>query len=435
MESEKRNEYELKLHPIVEEEFIGTIEIDESSKKNAETMSSIETVIILDRSGSMADAVKRVSNEIIPLFLSKLSYESHQSIHFMTFESKCELFLVTVERMKSLPIRAQGGTNMAPAVRKCEEIFKAFDKSKPIRVLTVSDGQVSDSREAEKAATEFASFCKDSNFSINSQAVRLFTSESQPDTTALCSLLQINNTTSSHLTDISTSESNEVIATKIADLFKDDNLLHGQNLSSKDENIMKFPWESNTSQLTLVPGVNMLWLKGLPSEDLKIGDESVKVHMQSPVTLLKFQSLIGQKLEFIVDHMKILKVVGTEEAEKDINRILEYFERTEETLTKKSTMVKYFNADPGHKKKISSLLTSIAEDKNVKNFDSAQKAEYLRKLCVEKTNASLIERAANFGVDIDSDEFKNALLVIFILILALIVKMVHDFFKNFCFSE
>jgi hypothetical protein len=384
MESENK-QYDLKLHPIAEEGFIGTIKIDEPSNESSETPFPIETVIILDRSGSMGDSARKVSNEIIPLFLKKLSYDVNQTVHFITFDSKSELFSVTIERMKSLPIRAQGGTIMTPALKKCAEIFQTFDNTKPIRLLTISDGQVQDEIETAIAAGEFSKICKENNFTINSQAVRLFTSASQPDTTALCSLLQVNNVTTSRLADISTTESNDEIATKIANLFKNDNLVNGQNMNTKSENVMKFPWESSTQQLTLLPGENIFWLKGMPSEDIKIGDTPVKIQMQSPLTLHQFQSLMAEKIEFIVDHMKILKVIGTKETEIIIKRILEYFESTEETLTKTC-----LNVDSVHEKKLSNLLSNIANAENIENMDSAQKAEYLRGSEVLEESVSLV---------------------------------------------
>jgi hypothetical protein len=280
--------------------------------------------------------------------------------------------------MKSF-LKAQSGTNI-PIYEKCKEIFQNFDLNKSIRVLTISDGQIANRKKTEKAEDDFVDFCKRSNFAINSQAVHLFTSEIQPDTSALCSLLQINNMITCRFAEISTTESNDEIATKIANLFKNDNLVNGQNMNTKSENVMKFPWESSTQQLTLLPGENVFWLKGMPSEDIKIGDTPVTIQMQSPLTLHQFQSLMAEKIEFIVDHMKILKVVGTKEAGNVMTRILEYFETTEETLTKKSPQVKNSNLE----RRISIILANIVENENIDDLDSTQKVEYLREASVEK---------------------------------------------------
>ena len=427
--NEKTQEtFNLKLHPIAEGEFIGTIKIEESSNVSNEVLECselIETVVILDRSGSMADAVRRLTNEIIPLFLAKLKYESHKIIHFITFDTKAQLFTVTIDRMKSLTIRAQGGTNMAPALTKLEEVLQNVEINTSIRVLTISDGQVGDQKEALKAATSFAEFCKTKKFSINSQAVRLFTSESQPDTMALCSLLQINNVTKSKLADISSKESNEVIATKIAELFRNDGLVNNKTLKTESNSILKFPWENSSAQIKLKPGNNVFWMKEKPN-DIKIDDIPVKIQMQPEMTLKKFQTLMADKLDYIIDHMKILKVVGTEEAEKVVGKMLKYFEKTEDDLTKNSSLVKYFNVTSLHKNKISNLLASIAKEEKINELDSAQKADYLRENENRNDeNFSLLEKILDSGLDIDSDEFKKAFLVLFFLILAMILHLIR----------
>lgn len=419
--------YELKLYPLENEEYIGTIKIDaivEPVKKpdDSEVSKSVQTVILLDRSGSMGDAARRVSNEIIPLFLTKLLYKKTDVLHFITFESNTKLYTMTIEGMKSLAIRAAGGTKMALAVTKCLTLFESLDCDKPVRVLTISDGKVGDQPETERAATALVDFLRNRDFSINSQAVRLFTSASQPDTKALCSLLQINNTTTSKLADISTTETNEAIAVKMADLFRSDNLSSGQSLTTDSKVFLKFPWESAAaSQLTLVPGDNLFWLKGAPSDDIKIGDSPIKISMQSPLTLLKFQALMEEKLSYIVDHMKILKVVGTEEANKTVKKMVEYFEQKETSLAQKSPLARFFNIDSIHRKKISSLLLVIAEDENVTKLDSAEKADYLRKVGYNKETPSWIEQAADMGIDIDNLASKEIFLFCFIVFLALVV--------------
>jgi Mg-chelatase subunit ChlD len=159
-------------------------------------------VIILDKSGSMRDEARRVSNEIIPLFLSKLGYTPDDQVTLILFDTECEMYTLPIQNVRSLPVMAYGGTEMAPAVWNCQRVFELSDDSKPVRLLTISDGQVQDQVETEMAAARFVEFLKTKNFTINSQAVRLFTSSSQPDTTALCSLLLLNNLTTSQLTDI-----------------------------------------------------------------------------------------------------------------------------------------------------------------------------------------------------------------------------------------
>lgn len=419
-------EHKLKLHPLDDCEFIGTITIPEIQQHKQVKSSAIETVIILDRSGSMGDSARRVANEILPLFLLKLSYEKLHQVHFITFESVAHDYHVSAERMKQLSVSANGSTHMAPAVKRCHELFKSFS-SKSVRILTISDGEINDRPETDKAVAELIKFLKAQNFTINSQAVRLFTSKKQPDTAALCSLLQVNNSTTSQLTDICTSESNDAIASKLSGLFKSDNLLKGQSLTTESKTIFKFPWQSApTTQLTLVPGENLLFFKEPPPTDIKVGDVPVKIEMQAPLTFLKFQALMEVKLFYIVDHMKILKVVGTEEANKTIGKIVEYFQQKEDTLAAKSPLVRFLNIKSVHRKKISNFLSMIAKNDTVKSLNSAQKADYLRGTGYTKENPTWAEQAAELGIDIDQVGTKS--LVIILIGLAAIAA--HKIFSH-----
>lgn len=429
------SKYECKLYQLDKEEFVGSIKIDEnvSQADQANNASKhIETVIILDRSGSMGDTARCVTNEIIPLFLSELSYKPTDNIHFITFDSTAQLYSVTVDDMECLPITAMGGTNMAFAVIECQKLFASFTSDKRIRCLTVSDGEVSDPDDTKIAANELVEFLKTRSFSINSQAVRLFTSSNQPDTTALSSMLQLNNTTKTSLVDISTWESNEVIAKKFADLFRSDNFSKGQSMNIESSNIQKFPWEDNqSSQLTLTPGENLFWLKGAPSGDFKVGDTPVEIAQQEPMTLLKFQSLMEEKLDYIIDHMKVLKVIGTEEANEEVEKMVNYFEKKETQLSEKSILVKYFKMKSVFRSKITKVLKTIAEDVSIKDLNSAQKAEYLQSSGYKKEEPSWFERAAEMGIDIDrianfaSFDFaqKDFMMFVIFLVIALIATM------------
>ena len=399
--------FKLNLYPLTDGEFIGTIKVQqtpETGKQTPEDTSLIETVIILDKSGSMGDQARRLTNEIIPLFLSKLLYDEKRVMHFITFDSVSALYSKRIEDMRNFTCSGEGGTTMAPAVVKCQEIFGTFvnNYGKPIRLLTISDGEIQDMNETEKAAESFVKFLANHDFTINSQAVRLFTSSSQPDTRAIASLLQVNNTTTSQLLDISSTESNESIAEKIADLFRGDNLANSINLSTKNNIVIKFPWEStNTSEnLALTPGDNLFWLRAVPSNEIRVSGKSVEVALEVPLTMMKFQELMKEMLDYIVDQMKILKVIVTDVIEKKMQSMLQYFEKTEDDLIKKS------NFPSLHQKKISKVLALISNDKNIKNLDQAQMAEYLRQAGVTAVDPSWIEKLFNYGIDIDGI-FKN----------------------------
>lgn len=210
-----KGELELEVYPLDQNHFIGTIAIDED-----ENSTEIQTVIILDESRYIGRALARVFSTIIPLILSKLFYKASQIIDLVTIYGTSRYYRKTFEEMKTFSIPVGGDANMGSTFKEVHKLFESLDPSRPVRVLTIASGQFTDRAEAENAALPLITFLNASHFSINSQAVRLFTSNSNPDTKALCSLLQINNTTTCQLADIDVKESDETIATKIANLFR-----------------------------------------------------------------------------------------------------------------------------------------------------------------------------------------------------------------------
>jgi hypothetical protein len=331
-------------------------------------------------------------NEVLPAALLKLSYKETQSVHLITFDSNVRHYSVKVKDMKTLSMsywwKSGDGNNYFQAIQKCHELFQSFDATKPVRVLTISDGEVEDPEETNKASAVFVEYINSNGFSINSQAVRLFTSNNQPDTKALCTLLQINNTTTSELLDIETKASNEMMAAKIAALFQTDNFSSRKILSDEKRIFLNLPWDSTAlTQVMIRPGQNLVWLKEVPSNKIQIGESPVKVVMQKPLTLGAYQSLMEQKLHYILDHMKILKVVGTVEANKVVDAMLAHFQAHENNLNHTDLTSNDFSVLGAvmtvsklivNRKKISGQLSAIAHDEKIRNFNSLQIAEYLR---------------------------------------------------------
>jgi hypothetical protein len=325
LEEEKSN---IKLHPVDDNELIATVNIDAKNRG----VDAIQTIIILDRSLSMGDQARRLTNDVIPEVLKKMSYDDKKSLNFITFDSIGDSFVATVNQMRTLPIECRGCTNMATGVVIAHKIFETLDPTKPVRLLTISDGIIDDREETEQAANALYNFLEGKNFSINSQAVRFFTSANQPDTTALCSLLRLNNVAKCQLLDLCVRETNDIISTKIAELF-DDGFSGSKVLKSKEKNIMKNPWDRETTDsLRLMPGDNVFWVIGIPKEDFELEDEVIDKVMQPQLSVAEFQIIMEEKMEHIIDHMKILKIIETTEANETISRILKYFMSREEEL-------------------------------------------------------------------------------------------------------
>lgn len=255
------SEYTIDVSPS-NSDFTGEITIKATSGNH---QSLYQTIIILDRSSSMAGQFERIVNTILPMFFGKLTYQPLNTINLITFESNSSLHKETVQSFRSLPLRSDGGTFMRPAVDICRQVFQSLDSAKPVRVLTISDGEIQDQPETKSSADNLAAYLESSGFFINSKAVRLFTSSAQPDTTALCSMLQINNAIPKSLVDISTYETDDAIATKMAELFMHDNFNDPHLLTTSMSIMSSEPWSlTKLSKLHLSPGKNSFWMTQVP---------------------------------------------------------------------------------------------------------------------------------------------------------------------------
>lgn len=157
-----------------------------------------------------------------------------------------------------------------------------------------------------------------------------FINQSQPDTTAIASLLQLNNTTTStNLIDVHASETDNIIATKISNLFASDSfekIVKQKTLSAEFDILFNCPGDlTSTSKITLLPGDNLLWLKEFPAKGIRINESPVMIDQQPPLTLVTFQALIEDKMSRLIDQIKILKIEGSIEAYSSVNKMINFF--------------------------------------------------------------------------------------------------------------
>lgn len=369
MATNQEKQFKMLVYPLDQSEFIGTIRVDDGNHIS----NLVHTVILLDRSNNMGDETVRFTTEIIPLVLSKLSYTENERVHFLTFASYSVLKYLTVEGIKSLSSEFYGRerTRLASAIKYVHSFFQEGDRNgmlfnvnNPVRILITSAGGVEDYDNVTNNSSALLECLYASDFSVNSQAVKLITSNSQPDTKALCSVLQLNNMTTSRILNIDAKESNETIATAIAQVFLTDNFSRSKILRMEKEIILKFPWNwKASSQIMLVPGFNLFWLKDVPTGDVTITNKRVDIVMQHQLTLAKFQDLMEPKLPYIVDHINILKVLDTVKANETVNSIVKYFATKEEKLAESSDCFSVY-------KKISSLLVDTVNGNNINEQNS-----------------------------------------------------------------
>ncbi|KAG4078895.1 hypothetical protein HA402_007445 [Bradysia odoriphaga] len=366
---------ELHFYPINDNEYLGAIKVNVSNTRNTPS-----TTIILDQSGSMGSQFARFVKQIIPLVMSKLGYAEDYRINLITFNSEGNTYHLTSRELKNSDLEATGGTNFAHAIIALRTIMERCAKdspNEPMRILTISDGEIFDPNEAAIETKKLMEFFAKSGLTINSQALRLFTSSSQPDTKALSYLLQINNTTATQLYDATVGLSDETIASEIVKLFQRDCFQNYQLLHFERSIVLKFPWNSHTSMRVILScGWNIFWLKQVPTGVVKLGNDTVNVIVQNQFSLGMFHELMESKLEYITDHMIVLKIVGSSEANGMVNQVFECLKKQEDALAAKSST---------SNKIISNLLDGIAKNKT--NFkDSKQMAEFLRKTKAEIDN-------------------------------------------------
>lgn len=171
--------------------FMGAIRTTRVNQDN--DSNSIQTVIIIDESASVAKGTRRFTEKIIPLVLSKLPSKKSQLVHLLTFRSE-----------------------KSSVFKKLQSILQKLDANKRIRIVVLTNAEVQDRQEVENFAETIMEFLSGSNSSADCHVVTLASECGQ-------SLLGINDRTKkiNHF-DIDATESNDIIATRIGELLHAD---------------------------------------------------------------------------------------------------------------------------------------------------------------------------------------------------------------------
>ena len=165
---EKIPEYTMKLHKA-KVGYVAELYINEISGKSAKS-NDIELIMIVDRSGSMGQSYTKLFKKVMPILLEKINYPQNKKVHFITFDSKVEYRKLTKEEfIKAEHENARGCTYMQGVFAELEKIL--VNPNSSYRILTLSDGDLHDSKPTSNAASEFYNKIK-GKFNINSQAIR-----------------------------------------------------------------------------------------------------------------------------------------------------------------------------------------------------------------------------------------------------------------------
>ncbi|KAJ3159351.1 hypothetical protein HK101_001091 [Irineochytrium annulatum] len=362
--------------------YFGVIAYEPADVSTAKPTEKPHTIVVLDISGSMGQNVERIVTKILPLCFDPLEYKSTDPVTLITFESNSTIIETTVAGLAASTLRSRGGTTMAPAVRllatKLMQLYGDGSNTAPMRLLTISDGDVGDQQLTVQEASKVAEYMKDKNIAINSQAIRYYTSTyGEPDTRALCSLLQLN-PASGTATNVAASTDFPSIAKQLVDAITagDGGAAQVTAAICVDSDVLvAAPWEANTTRAMKVrPGRNVIWMKDVPrkcwivegEEDVKkmmatrrvekkdegangsiherveeaaecdapaAGGISVRVILDdSNLSWSNYELILRQKIDTYIHQLKVLKIVNTDSSQSEILRIRNYFTGLERSL-------------------------------------------------------------------------------------------------------
>lgn len=228
----------------------------EPSKKKLDSI----FICLLDKSGSMGGNVYTYVKEIFPRVLQNLGCEKKKSI-LITYDNSAYKYKGDADYFKSQSLSSGGGNELYMGLTELEKIFDEYIKSNknlPIRLLTISDGDIGSEDALYKKINELMPKIKN-KLAINSHAVRYFTSDSPPETKGLSSVLKLNNITLGKLIDINAEDDNEKNAKKISDLFLNDGLDEIYKVTSEQKDLCDNPWGDPSNEILLKKGKNFLW--------------------------------------------------------------------------------------------------------------------------------------------------------------------------------
>ena len=425
----------LDIYPCMDG-YIGKFALQEcgDSTKSSSTSKATQTVVILDTSGSMGSEVERITNVLLPAMLRQLHYQDDDEIVFISFSCRGTCVVLTVAQLASHQITADGGTSMAKGLDMLVQHFSKLRSSEPLRLMIFSDGEVNDPEAVLKQSDNLARMFKVEGFSTNAQGFRWFTSSSQPDTKALASVLKLNTVGTVMLEDVDAQQSDDVLLETLVNVFKDDGLHESKKLHSKltTKLFLDYPWQSfNASSMSVRPGDNVFWLTEVPrdgdislqtcsgsnvsdADDLTI----VPIKMCERLNSDNYLRVLSKKLNYFLDHLKLLKVNETTQAKEEITHIISYFTKLEKSMEAADDKVPDALAgvrslglanrldilQKNITKRVGSLIyrmREIANDDKVSRLSAQQTADYLRKdLKIDKNMKGL---ASRIGDDLDFD--------------------------------
>ena len=427
----------LEVYPCLDS-FVGKFVLPSETDQNegkcdqasnaSNTSGATQTVVILDRSGSMGNEVSRITSRLLPAMFRKLRYKDEDQIVLITFDSigSCEEF--RVRQLEGLALSARGCTEMSTGLAKLMEYFPKLQPDLPLRIIVISDGEVSDKASVLSMSDSLSEMFRSEGFAINAQGFRWFTSSCQPDTKALASILKLNTTDTVILQDVNMHLSDSELIDILVRPYVNDNLDKSQILRtrSKREIMLQYPWQdAASSEIFVRPGENLFWLSSAPVDgdiclatttqnELMAESINIPLILCDPLTSANYLEVMYKKIHYYIDHLKILKVNETSAAAADISKIILYFTSLERDLEKADEAKNIPGAESlkaarrldllqnlimKRERSIINKMKEIANDDKISRLSAQQTADYLRKdLTNDKNMKGLAHR---IGDDLD----------------------------------
>ena len=359
-----------------------------SNNKSSKMSSNSEFIFVLDKSGSMGDYVSNILTKVFPRVYDKLNFPENKIIHLLTFENNINEYSYVKNDFKSSSICNGCGTYMGEIPIKLEQLLKKFNSNQSICLLTLSDGIIADQDETKKNAANLLKNLNGRFSNFNSQAIRFISGEyAEPDTRALCSLLQLNTSLQNNNSDIlltfnpldkNTDVWVEELATEICKLFEGS---EGSGWILKSNGNKKFriePYGDDLSFLELPKGKTTLFIdticgEGIADGSLTLstsdGSEKGSLYSKGEVTQSNLYQVYQDSIENLMKKLIVNKGIQSSSSKEKNNNIINFIKILEDKT-------------PGTKvnnKKLSGIFENINNDQSANNLNGNQLNDYINK--------------------------------------------------------
>jgi hypothetical protein len=367
------------------------VDIKNNYEKKSNFSSECEFIFILDKSSSMNNYVHDIIARVIPKVYDKLNFTDDKIIHLLTFDNDVNVYSYNKNDFINSTLNGGGGTCMGEIPIKLENILSEFNSNKIICLLTLSDGIISDQKKTQDNAENLMKKINRRFTNFNSQAIRFLSSNyAEPDTGALCSLLQLNSNFRNNNTDIlltfnpednngySMSENKcDELANEISKLFADSK---GSGWIFKATVDVKFqiePYGEKLSLLELPKGKTTLFIDSICGKDISkdfslfTKDKSKKgsLFSKGEVTQNNLYQVYQDTIEILMKKVIINKGIQNSISEENNNKIFNFIKVLEEKT-------------PGAKKshgKLTKIFENIKNDQSAYNLNGNELNDYISK--------------------------------------------------------